>query len=256
MCSFFLLKKIMISWFNGKDKIDIVSQYLTKTIKIIIIKETRGEYKMNVYDLIVQKYRPGSIIFLSELNKLAEGEIKQPTLRKQIERLVVKEKLVRIDGGVYIYPEKSTITGKFKAADIKKVIEKKYIEEENKKIGYYSGLTLLRQLGICNQIPNIDEIVTNKEKSNRRIAKISYQKVILKKSKVRIDNNNVETLQFLDLLRIIDDYRDSTKDWAQRQIIKKYRGKVTLDKITKYIKYFPNKVAKKIMEYKIYEILA
>jgi len=210
---------------------------------------------MNVYDLITSKYKPGSILFLSELNELCEGKIKAATVRKQIERLVEKEKLVRIDTGVYIYPKISIITGRLETADPKKIIEKKYVGE-NKKIGFYSGLTLLRQLGICNQIPNIDEIVTNKEKSNRRITKVSYQKVALRKTKVKINNDNVYTLQFLDLLRIIDDYRDSSKEWAKEQIVKKYKGKVTLDSIAKYIKYFPAKVAKKMMEYKVYELLA
>ena len=71
-----------------------------------------------------------------------------------------------------------------------------------------------------------------------------------------MNKDNVYTLQFLELMRIIDDYRDCSKEWAKEVIVEEYKGKVSWEKIEQYIKYFPSKVAKKMMEYKVYELFA
>lgn len=39
-------------------------------------------------------------------------------------------------------------------------------------------------------------------------------------------------------------------------IIEKYKDKVTKKQIEEYIKYYPSKVAKKLMEYRLYEAFA
>jgi hypothetical protein len=81
---------------------------------------------------------------------------------------------------------------------LRKVIEKKYIRHGDEVFGYYGGLSLLNGLGLTTQMPNTLEIVTTKETSNLRYVKLRNSKVILRKARAEINNQNVAVLQLLD----------------------------------------------------------
>ena len=102
-------------------------------------------------------------------------------------------------------------------------------------------------------MPNTKEIVTNEEASRKRAVFINNREIILRKPRKKINNKNVNTLQFLDALNFFEKYADIDKLDALNKIIGYFKDKgVTMDDVSKYSQYYPAKISKKIMEYKIY----
>jgi hypothetical protein len=201
---------------------------------------------------IQKNYNLGEPILLKEIVDSFSNTKKEPSIRQELGRLVEKNELIKAGRGIYVLPEK-TITGKYKKPDFDSIIQKKYFQANDKKSGYYAGLTALNNLGISFQVPNIKEIITNKESSRKRKVSINNRNIILRRQRVIINNNNANTLQFLDIIEIFEKYSDIDKLEALNKIISYYKNKgVTMDNINKYIKYYPAKTSKKIMEYKIY----
>ena len=89
---------------------------------------------------------------------------------------------------------------------------------DNNIFGYYTGLTFFNKLGLTTQVPNVIEVTTNKEKSNKRTININGRKVILRRGKVFIDNDNYKVLQFLDMFNMIKLYQIE----ENYDILKKY----------------------------------
>ena len=200
---------------------------------------------------ILKNYKPNDIIFLLDLYN-SNVSLNKDCIRKQVERLVDKKKLLKYSTGIYYIPSYS-ITGKLNEPNINKVITKKYISSNDEVFGFYSGITLLYNLGISNQIPNIKEIVTNKESSRKRVVSINDFNVIIRKPVVEITNSNYKILQLLDLLKYVDKYRDISKNDVKQIIYKNYLNYLSMAQIDKYLSYYPAKVSKIFMEYKLYE---
>lgn len=81
-----------------------------------------------------------------------------------------------------------------------KVIERKYLSDKGKKIGFYTGITALQQAGLSTQISNVPEIQTNNEISKLRRVKVGSQEIILRKARTKINNENIAVLQFLEIM--------------------------------------------------------
>lgn len=203
-----------------------------------------------IYDYIKQNYTPGQAILNNDLVHVFTD--KNTLVRKQIQRLISAKKLFRVARGIYSLPQQS-ITGMPLLPGTEEVIEKKYIANQNKIFGYYSGLTFLNNLGISYQVPNTPEIVTNSTSWRKRNIKLFKQSFIVKLPRVKIDKSNVRVLQFLDILPLVDKYADVSKVNATDILIKfAKQNKITSKDIIKYSKYYPAIVSKKILELNLY----
>jgi hypothetical protein len=81
-----------------------------------------------------------------------------------------------------------------------KVISYKYLQTEDKKIkGYIYGAKLYNILGLTTQVPNVINIATN-DCTNNNIYMDKKLNVIIKKPKIKIDNENCKYLQLLDII--------------------------------------------------------
>lgn len=150
---------------------------------------------MDLLKKLIEKYGYNEPIFICELT--IEGYSNQ-TLRQSFKRLADSGELARFDTGTYYIPT-YTLMGK-SLLNPRRVIEKKYISDKNKVFGYYSGITLENNVGITTQMPNVIEIVTNKEKSRVRSVRVGMQIVRLRKGRTTINSKNVDALQVLDIL--------------------------------------------------------
>ena len=205
-------------------------------------------------DFITAYFKRNNILLVEDIIK-NNPELKPYAIRQFISNQVKQNKLCKVGYGVYTLPKKD-IFGEQQVTDPIEVITQKYILNDKNLIGYYSGLTILNKLGICNQIPQIKEIVTNKEKSNKRDIEILGQKLILRKPSNYIDNTNAYTMQFLDIMKNIDKYSDVDKNTIQKILKKEYLNKVTYNDLKKYINIAPDCVWKNIVRYDINEIFA
>lgn len=158
---------------------------------------------------IKENYKCNEPIFTEDLLRLFSDYS-----RAQIFRFIKDAKgsceIVQFDKGIYYIPT-DTIFGK-SLLNIDYVIEKKYLKDNNDCVGIYSGVKLLNDFSITTQMPAVIEIVTNNESSKCREITIRGRRFILRKSRFKIDNNNVACYTILQLLSnftketVIDDF--------------------------------------------------
>ena len=86
------------------------------------------------------------------------------------------------------------------------VIERKYVRNNSGIFGYISGLMFANEVGVTSQVPAVFEVVTTRATSDYRETSLIRKKVILRKPKVTVTEDNYRILQFLDLM-----FSNSTK---------------------------------------------
>ena len=153
---------------------------------------------MALYEYLLQKYGTNEPILSSDITF---KDYSRPWVMKQLKSLCDDGKLMRFEKGVYYIPT-DTVFGK-SVLSPRKVIEKKYINDGENIIGYYSGVTFQNQLKLTTQMPNVIEIYTNKESTNVRSVMVGKQKVILRKARTDINSTNVAVLSFLEMMNDI-----------------------------------------------------
>lgn len=197
---------------------------------------------MSLFDYLVDEYGYNEPILISEISF---NEYSLPWIKKEINKLCQEEKLVRFEKGLYYIPTK-TILGMSKL-DPRKVIMKKYIEDGNEQVGYFSGTTFLNMLGLSTQMPNVLEIYTNNENARVREVPVGSQKVVLRRARATINNDNAATMNFLELMNFIDaKYFDEEK----KQIVIDYinQNNITRKSIAECSPYFPDKAMRTLIE--------
>lgn len=200
---------------------------------------------MEFFDYLVDTFGYNEVILSSEISF---AEYSTPWIKKAISRLCKEEKLIRFEKGIYYIPT-DTLLGKSKL-DRKKVIIKKYINDGKSNIGYYSGTTFMNMLGLTTQMSNKMEIYTNNEPTRFREVPVGNQNVLVRRSRTKIDNSNVATMSFLELMNFTD---ASFYDSERKEILSKYisKNQITRKAISKYAPYFPDKAMRTLVESEI-----
>lgn len=169
-----------------------------------------------------------------------------------IDIAIAEKKLVRFENGIYYIPTR-TIFGISKL-DPAKVAFRKYVADNEKIYGYYSGLTLLNGLGLTTQVPNVIEIVTNKETSRVREVYVGKQRVRLRRARVPVTSENAVALAVLDLFNQIDPKAASELNWRGVINYIKENG-LNLKRIMDYSYAYPAKAVKNLMNSEVaYEV--
>ena len=182
------------------------------------------------------------------INNIKIDGIKENALRQNFNRLLKKGFLKRFDTGVYYLPKPSGVL-KNAYLDSNKVVQKKYISDDTNIFGYITGLSFANQLGLTTQNPAIIEIVTNKETSKGRKIDIGNKKIIIKKAKQTITNDNYRILQFLDLMSNYEKWAECNDSTVKNILLKFLRKeKLKRDFLYKYIGNYPGIVAKRLIE--------
>ena len=83
------------------------------------------------------------------------------------------------------------------------------------------------------------------------------RRIILRKSRVPITNENYQILQFLDFLKDANEYFDDENDIFENRI-RKYivDEKIRKDDVDLYIKHYPDKIYRYIYEMRLYDVFA
>lgn len=200
---------------------------------------------MVLYKYLSSNYPPNTPILLSDIK--IEG-MSNVNLRQQIKKLTDAGQLKRFDSGVYFIPGKSIFrSGARLSCDL--VIEKKYLLENGEPCGYISGLLFANQMRLTSQVPMQYEVVTNKATTDRRETMLSKIKIVLRRPKVPVTKDNLNALQFLDLIRDIDMFAE-VSDSEAKAIIQDYMKKAGIDfsSIEPYLKFYPDKVYRNLYQ--------
>ncbi len=192
-----------------------------------------------VYEYIVQNYKKGEPIFLSEL----PGNSKD-YLRQEMKQLCDDGRLERLYNGVY-YLSYLTILGTKGRVSMDRYIEKKYLNAG----GYVTGLQLANQYGFTTQNPSCYEVCSNEATTKQRKQIVDGNTIIVYKPVTDITNKNKSVLQFLDLMSVIDKYSELTgMDLVAK--LKKYVTTVKVDfsLVKELLPLYPDKVYRNIYE--------
>lgn len=206
-----------------------------------------------LYDYLTENYKPNEPIFVSDITL---PNISDNYLRVLVKTLCDSGKLKRYDTGIYYLPSASRLKGaNTLPADV--VVSYKYIARKGVIDGYYSGYTFANQIGISTQVPYTLEIVSNNSGGNYREISLKGQRLVLRKPKFRVTEENYRVLQFLDLLKDIDQYADE-KDENCRQQLAEYmvKANITKNAIDRYISGYPDKIYRAIYEMRLYDVFA
>ena len=194
-----------------------------------------------VYDYIIQNYKNGEPIFLSEL----PGESRD-YLRQEMKQLVDDGKLERLYNGVY-YLSYMTILGTKGRVSIDQYIEKKYLNVSGRTSGYVTGLQLANKYGFTTQNPSCYEICSNEATTRQRKQTVDGNTIIVYKPVTVITEKNKSALQFLDLMSVIDRYSEITGT-ALKAAMKRFVEVICVDfsVVKELLPLYPDKVFRNI----------
>ncbi len=192
-----------------------------------------------IYDFIIQNYKNGEPIFLSELPGSSRDY-----LRQEMKQLCDDGKLERLYNGVY-YLSYLTILGTKGKVSIDSYIEKRYLCNG----GYITGLQLANKYGFTTQTPSCYEICSNEATTKQRKQTVDGNTIIVYKPVMNITEKNKSALQFLDLMTVIDKYSE-IKGAELVGKLRKYVQAVEVDfsVVKKLMPLYPDKVYRNIYE--------
>ena len=178
-------------------------------------------------------------------------ETNYDTAKTLLSNYVKSGDIKRYSQGIYYIPKK-TILG-YSTISFESIIERKYINDDDKVFGYYSGMSLLNIIGLSSQVPNVPEITTNNEATRKRKVKIGKRSLIVRRSNIEINNDNYLYLQFFDIFR----YGDKKAIEENKNNVLKYfdDNKLILNKLMEIEKLLPMKIRKIFRRSKIYDEL-
>lgn len=197
-----------------------------------------------LWQYIQERYNAGEPIIASDI----ELDISDVYRRQQFKQLTDEGKLKRYENGVYYIPKRSRLGTEMSMLP-DEVIERKYISRNKKIFGYYSGFAFANQIGITTQMPSVKEIVTN-EMGNpiKRIEK-GNRSFIVRKARTEITESNARVLQFMDLLKDIEQYSElEAEELASCLAGYVKRFNITKSEIDRYLPLYPDKIYKSIYE--------
>ena len=205
-----------------------------------------------LYEYLLANYKANEPIFVSDIDL----PVSDVNLRQMFKTICDAGKIKRFDTGIYYIPKASILKGGVPlAAD--EVAIAKYIIRKGKVDGFYSGYTFANQLGISTQVPYIKEIVSNNASTRVKEVNVRNKKIILRRARTEITNENYVVLQLLELLKDLEQYYDiSFENVCER--LKKYVKTENIKKadVDKYIGDFPDKIYKNIYRTGLYNVFA
>ena len=174
--------------------------------------------------------------------------------RVQVFRILEKAEegglLVNYCRGVYYVPKKTPFGTS--AFDVDALMERRYISYQGQTYGIYGGLTLQNAFSLTDQVPNVVEIVSNKEHSRKRAVTIGKRTFILRKSRLEINNENVYAYMILELFNTLGD-EPLRPEGKRRLIAWLSEKKVKKDDLVKVASSFPSKALRKLVENGVYD---
>ena len=203
-------------------------------------------------DYLKSNYKEGEPIFTDDIH--IDG-VNRPNLIQQLKTLSDNGKIIRIEKGIYYMPSKTRF-GSSAGPAPETIARYKYISRNGKTDGYYSGNTFANMIGISTQVPMKKEIVSNNVAAIVKHILIGQQAFVLRKSNVPITNENVRTLQLLELLKNLDDHIDIDRNEAREKLTYFIdKNQITKKGVDQYIREYPDSTFRYYYEMRLDDVL-
>ena len=179
------------------------------------------------------------------INSIRYYNYSRQWLFKELKSLIEKGEIKRFTNGIYYIPKKMFYGHSY--LDPRKVVERRFISNGVDIYGYISGVSLLNQVGLTTQVPNLIELVTNRETTRVRDINVGNQRVRARRARTTITMENVNVLQLLDLMTAI---KPVNMGDTERFMLSKYTKSsgVTRASVMQYLCYFPARTATNLVE--------
>ncbi len=192
-----------------------------------------------VYNYLKDNYEQNEPIFLADLTI---PSIKPVSLRQQLKKLTEDGRIRRFDTGIYFIAKKTRFHFG-SALSASEVIQKKYLTDDAGRCGYVSGMMFANQLGITTQVPMVYEVYTNKATTDYRDTSLGDMRVILRRPYVKVNDDNVSALQFLDLMKEVSEIAElEGKELTDRLLEYMKKKELDFDILQQYFPYYPDKI--------------
>ncbi|MDR0335311.1 MAG: hypothetical protein LBH69_05460 [Methanomassiliicoccaceae archaeon] len=192
-------------------------------------------------------------IFVKDIAE-AWSEYSQSSVYQLIRLLCEDGTLMKDIPGVYYLPADADWMEGTLSLDTMKIVERRYMKNRKGKVlGYYSGQTLMNMVGLSNQVPAVDEIVTMNESTRIRRVSIGKARFILRRAKIEINEKNAPVMQ---LLEIFNQYDKPLARYQQENLIALARGKIDKEVLKECAKYFPRRALQNLKRSEVYDVLA
>ncbi len=193
----------------------------------------------DAYRYIEQNYKAGEPVFLS---KLDIPEMTKVSVRQQIGKLVEEGRLKRFDNGIYYIPKKTAFRSG-STLSINDVIREKFLIDDGKICGYLGGLLFANRLGLTTQVPALYEVFTNKASKDYRETKLGGIRVVVRRPYCRVTGENVSILQFLDLLKDVEEISEiEGKHLTDRLVAYMKKKDITFEGMEPYFEEYPERI--------------
>lgn len=185
-------------------------------------------------------------ILTRDINALEEYGIEQSLLLKYLSRLNEEDRIQKFDTGVYYFAEKSKVFNNYRPLPVEKVIERKFIKNDEEVYGYPTGYAFANPLGLTTQVPMVKQVVTEKISKNQSSSK--QERFSLTKSKTDINKDNVKFLQVLDLIYYYQNIIETDEETTKKRLYE-YISDVSLDETTikKILSSYPAKATQMLI---------
>ena len=198
-----------------------------------------------LFEYLRETYGENEPIFVSDIeyNGMSDNYIRQ-----QVKKLTDAGLLKRYDTGIYFIPQKSIFKSGTQLS-MNRVIERKYLQDKNERCGYVSGVAFANQLRITTQVSMICEVVTNKATNDRREITLANSRVIVRRPRTPVSEQNYRILQFLDLMKDIDYFAEVTGEELQKCLCAYLEANsIRFADLEKYLGYYPDKIYRNLFE--------
>ena len=199
----------------------------------------------DVFAYLKENYGDNEPIFLAGLS--IPG-MKDVNIRQKLKKLTEDGRIKRFDTGIYYIPRK-TLFKSGAALSVDEVIRKKYLVDGEARCGYLCGILFANKLGLTTQVPMVYEICSNKATTEYRDTRLGSFRVIIRKPYVEVNSQNVNALQFLDLMREVVDVSELEGSELTDCLVSYLRDKgLEFEKLKPYLSYYPDKIYKNMFE--------
>lgn len=214
-------------------------------MKGYISKILLGEIKNMLYEYLKENYGENEPILVADIYIAG---VTMNTLRQKIKKLTDAGLLKRYDSGIYFIPKQSMFKSGSQLS-IDKVITCKYLRNMQNTCGYVSGVTFANQLGLTTQVSMVYEIVTNKATTEYRETSLANNRIILRKPRINISEENYKILQFLDLIKEIDQIAEVSGEELTKCLVAYLKAvKLTFNDLAAYLQFYPDRIYKNLYE--------
>jgi hypothetical protein len=172
---------------------------------------------MKVADIVVNRINRFKSGYIFTYNDFDIPVNKVEALKKKLSRLVASGRIIRLSKGQFYKPELSEF-GPLRPKEYQ--IVKDLLEQDNKIIGYLTGISIYSQLGLTTQVSNTIQIGTNVSRKPRKRGRYSIRFILQKNT---ITKDNIYLLQILDSIRFIKRIPDTVVSDSCLRIIERIK---------------------------------